>query len=347
MRALLRVSRSPGWGPARIREGLERIGAAAGLIRDASRRGPLAPWSEVDAVVEACRAAGVAATALDGTRYPADLRHLPDPPPILFSRGDLSRLRGPRVVVVGSRRATAYGRRVAESLAAEAVRAGWSVVSGMALGIDGAAHRGALDAGGTSVAVLGSGLDRPTPRSHLSLATRLLKAGCLVGELPPGTPARPHHFPRRNRILAALGAKIVVVEAARRSGALITARLGLELGREVWAVTGSVFSPVCEGTHLLLEDGARPVVTPELWAEALREGRRGDLPAHPTPGALQDWDSDARAVWAALQHGSQTLEGLLSESDLQGVGVLSALSHLELGGWVWRGPGGTFHRRSA
>lgn len=353
VRALLRLSGSPGWGPARIREGLERTGSVASLVEEASRKGPLAPVADVDAIAASCRAAGVTTTALDGSRYPAELRHLPDPPPILYSRGDLSALEAPRVVVVGSRRATAYGRRAAEALAAEASRAGWLVVSGMALGIDGAAHRGALDAGGRSVAVLGSGPDRPTPRAHRGLAARLLERGCLLSELPPGTPARPHHFPRRNRILAALGAKVVVVEAARRSGALITARMALEIGREVWAVPGSVFSPVCEGAHLLLEDGARPVVTPGHWAQVLRDGavaegggRRGR--PHPDGEVLESWDDDVRAVWAVLGDGSHTLdELLLAEAALGSVRILSALSLLELGGWVWRGPGGAFQRRSA
>ena len=347
VRNLLRLAVSPGWGPTRIREGLERTGSVLALEAEAAAHGALDGWSRVEVILASCRAGDVRVTALDGADYPEELRHLPDPPPILYSRGDLSALHGPRVVIVGSRRATAYGRRVSETLAVEAARSGWIVVSGMAMGVDGAAHRGALEAGGRSVAVLGSGLDRPTPRAHAHLAERLRAQGCLLSELPPGVPARPHHFPRRNRILAALGTMIVVVEAARRSGALITARLGLELGREVWAVPSSVFSPVCEGSHLLLEDGARPVVTPARWREALGSEAPTAGVCRPPSDVVESWDAHARAVWAALEGGSRTLDELLADGALEGGEVLSTLTRLELDGWVRRAPGGAFERRAA
>lgn len=347
LEALLRLSLSEGWGPIRIREGLERRGSAAALLAEARRLGPLSSPDQVDSVLSACRTAGVTAMPLDASSYPECLRHLPDPPPVLFFRGELGVLGRRRAVIVGSREATAYGRRAAEMLAGEAVGAGWVVVSGLALGVDGAAHRGALDAGGVSVAVLGSGPDRPTPRTHLRLADRLLDRGCLLSELPPGAPARAHHFPRRNRLLAALGTKVVVVEAGPKSGALITARIALELGRDVWAVPGSVFSPVCEGVHLLLDDGARPVVNRTRWREALRGGADETGSGSPGPRPSRSWDEGTRAVWLALRGGARTLEDLLSDEALQGMDVLPALTLLELGGWVWRGPAGDFQRRVA
>ena len=189
--------------------------------------------------------------------------------------------------------------------------------------------------------------NRPTPRAHARLADELLVGGCVLSELPPGVPARPHHFPRRNRILAALGERVVVVEAARRSGALITARLALELGREVWAVPGPVFSPVCEGTHLLLEDGARPVVTPDRWRESLWGREGGGGAQGPSPELRQNWDPVTQGVWAALAGDPCTVDHLVSQLGCRATEVLTALTALELGGWVWRGPGGAFQRRAA
>jgi DNA processing protein len=221
------------------------------------------------------------------------------------------------------------------------------VLSGLALGIDGAAHRGALEAGGVTVAVLGGGPDRPTPRAHAALADETLREGCLLSEFPPGIAPRPHHFPRRNRILAALGERIVVVEAARRSGALITARLALDLGREVWAVPSPIFSSVCEGTHLLLEDGARPVVTPDRWIESLGGKEVGGRGAGPPGEAPDSWDSTTRAVWNGLADDPRTLDELVSGAGLQAAAVLASLTALELDGWIQRDPTGAFHRRAA
>ena len=154
--------------------------------------------------------------------YPERLGHLVDPPPVLFARGRLDLLSRPAVTIVGSRRSTAYGRRSAEALAAQMALRGITVVSGLALGIDGASHRGALEAGGDTIAVLGSGVDLIQPASHRRLGERVARDGLLLSEFLPGEPARAHHFPRRNRILAALGGAVVVVEAAEKSGALIT-----------------------------------------------------------------------------------------------------------------------------
>jgi DNA processing protein len=197
------------------------------------------------------------------------------------------------------------------------------------------------------VAVLGSGPDRPTPRAHAALAEETLGRGCILSEFPPGVPPRPHHFPRRNRILAALGERIVVVEAARRSGALITARLALDLGREVWAVPSPVFSPVCEGTHLLLEDGARPVVSPDHWAESLGGRDVGAATSGPSSEILALWDAATRAVWGELAHDARTLDQLVSGSGLEAPAVLAALTALELDGWIRRDPVGAFQRKAA
>lgn len=200
-------------------------------------------------------------------RYPDLLNATADPPLGLFIRGRLEDR--PRVAIVGSRKATQYGRQVAHLLGEELGRAGVIVVSGMARGVDAAAHRGALEAGGHSWAVWGTGPDRVYPPEHGELAEALAGSGALITEYPPGTPPRRHHFPERNRILAGLVGAVVVVEAAARSGALITARLAIEEGREVLAVPGSIFSELSVGPNTLLRVGARPLLTPRDLFDAI------------------------------------------------------------------------------
>lgn len=277
--------------------------------------------------------------------FPSRLHHLPDPPAAVYGRGDLRALEAPCVTIVGSRRSTEYGRRVAGEMAQAAVRAGWTVVSGLALGVDGAAHRGALEAGGATVAVLGSGPDRAHPRAHAPLMHALLARGAVVSEYPPGVTPKKHHFPRRNRILAALALRVVVVEAARRSGALITAGVAAELGREVWAVPASIYSPTSRGSHALLEDGAIPVASMEAW-EASLTASRAAAPAEQLTLGPQD-DALQRRVWDALREEPIPLEGLSHRLAVPVADLLPALTALELEGWVARGPGPVFTRRAA
>ena len=346
VRDFLRLALTPGWGPLGIKEGLEKHGSVQALLAAASRTGGgLVPVTEVEEVLDACRRTGVTPVAMDGSAYPATLHHLSDPPAVIYQRGDSSVLAGPGVVIVGSRQATTYGRRAAAELAARVARAGRVVISGMALGIDGAAHRGALEAGGVTAAVLGSGPDRPSPRAHRGLAVELLRRGAMLSEYAPGTPPRAHHFPRRNRLLAALADRVVVVEAAARSGALITARLALELGRDVWAVPGSVFSPVSVGTHRLLEDGARPVTDLEGWSDSL--GPVDAVGRPPRPAAPDLDDPATTRVWSLLENEGISLDRLLASAGLPADRLLSTLSRLELEGWIRRLPGPGFSRRVA
>jgi len=199
--------------------------------------------------------------------WPGLLTANSDPPLGLFVRGLLEDRM--TVAIVGSRKATPYGLQVARLLGEELGRAGVIVVSGMARGVDEAAHRGALDAGGRSWAVWGTGPDRIYPSEHGKLASELAQSGALITEYPPGTPPRRHHFPERNRILAGLARAVVVVEAAARSGALITARLAMEEGREVLAVPGNIFSELSVGPNTLLRVGARPLLTPRDLFDAI------------------------------------------------------------------------------
>jgi DNA processing protein len=215
---------------------------------------------DAEAQLAAAARLGVRLVGRDEADYPGHLREIYDPPPVLWVQGTLVGDEGPRsLAIVGSRACTPGGAAVARTMAAELAAAGATIVSGLARGIDTAAHQGALDADGRSVAVLGSGLDCLYPRENTVLARALTSRGAVVSEFPLGTQARPHHFPLRNRLLAGWGCAVVVVEAAARSGALISARLALEEGRDVLAVPGPPAAPHAEGTNALLRDGARLV----------------------------------------------------------------------------------------
>jgi len=195
--------------------------------------------------------------------YPDRLRELPDPPLVLFGRGSPLLLKAPAIGVVGARKASQYGLRTARRFAGHLAGQGVAVVSGLALGIDGAAHRGALEARGPTIAVLGSGLDRIYPAAHRSLAGEIARHGLILSEYPPHTPPDRHRFPERNRIVAALSERLLVVEAGERSGSLITAGFSLDLGRDVFCVPGDLDRPGSRGTNRLIADGAIPALEPE------------------------------------------------------------------------------------
>lgn len=200
--------------------------------------------------------------------YPSRLETIGDPPPRLWIRGEVPE--GPGVAIVGTRRATRYGLGIARSMGVAVARAGWPVMSGLARGVDGAAHRGCLDGAGIGVAVLGSGLDVWYPPEHRGLGEDLVRhGGAIISEYPPGTRPEPWRFPARNRLISALSAVVVVTEAADKGGALITARLAAEQGREVFAVPGDISRSTSVGTNLLIRDGALPVLGPEDLIEAL------------------------------------------------------------------------------
>src|SRR5829696_2529212 len=201
---------------------------------------------------------GLDLTTEHDTHYPAALRDLRQPPSVLWRRGAWEMLQDPVVAIVGTRRSTAYGQRVTREIATALARAGASIVSGMALGIDAAAHTAALDAGGRTIAVLGTGADVAYPRAHVALHRDIGARGLVLSELPPGARSHKGSFPKRNRIIAALARLTIVVEAPFDSGALITASDALELGRDVAAVPGPIDSPQSQGTNLYIRDGAHP-----------------------------------------------------------------------------------------
>jgi DNA processing protein len=267
-------------------------------------------------------------------RYPPRLSELYDPPARLHLRGgaDPEILARPCVAVVGARSCSPYGAQVGRELGRELAAAGVVVVSGLARGIDGEAHRGALAAGGLTVAVLGCGIDRDYPLAHAELARRIAVDGLLVSEYPPGIEPAPWRFPARNRIVAGLAAATVVVEARARSGALITADFALELGRDVFAVPGEITSALSGGANDLIRQGATPLLGPGDVLETL-----GIEPAPPSPPS--DLSADAGAVLGLLAAGAASLDELSRGTGLGSAEIAVALTELELAGLVGQGEG--------
>jgi DNA processing protein len=270
--------------------------------------------------------------------YPARLACIYDPPPVLWYRGDAARLADLSIAVVGARSASSYAREVAERLGEGLARRGLTVVSGMARGVDGAAHRGALAGGGATIAVLGSGADIVYPSEHADLAGAIAQNGAVVSELAPGARPLPDHFPLRNRIISGLAVAVVVVEASEKSGSLITARMALEQGREVMAVPGNVLSSRNRGSHALLRDGAKLVEGVDDILDELR------VSASAAPGVADKLLIDEpllSLMQAGEDYGIEELEVL---TGLGAADLLPKLLELELDGKVARREAGRFRR---
>jgi DNA processing protein len=292
----------------------------------------------------ALSAMGVQTLSLDDERYPPLLRLIPDPPALLYALGDISLLREPQVAMVGSRRASPAGLRAARDLAGQLAATGLLVCSGLALGVDGAAHRGALAANGKSIAVMATGIDLIYPRRHRDLAAQMQGSnGCLLTEFPPGTPPTRYNFPQRNRIISGLSLGVVVVEAALPSGSLITANTALEQGREVFALPWSMLHRGGEGCLQLLRDGAKMVrelqdILEELGPlYALHKEMRGAGMA--TAQAAPD-SPDMLSVLELLGFEASSVDQLVTGANMPVEQLLVQLSELELLGLVQRCPGG-------
>jgi DNA processing protein len=274
--------------------------------------------------------------------YPALLRVL-DPGPVLFVRGRIEAGDALAIAIVGSRHATPYGLGVAEELGSELARRGVTIVSGLARGIDTAAHRGALAVQGRTIAVLGSGLDVVYPPENARLAGEVAEAGAIVSQFPPGTPPTPWNFPARNRVIAGLSLGVVVVEAAERSGALITAGLAGELGREVYAVPGRITSAASRGANRLLQDGAKLVqhwtdITSELPSEWQRLVRNDGIETNGTNRSASP-DDDGRLSDLLRPDEPQHIEQLIERSGLPAARLAVVLLELELDGRARQLPG--------
>ncbi|WP_417530632.1 DNA-processing protein DprA [Marinobacter lipolyticus] len=290
-----------------------------------------------------CRVQGIRLITPGDDDYPEPLRHIHDAPLVLYCLGRRDLLARDQIGMVGSRNATRAGLDHARKFAAALGDQGFLVTSGLALGIDGAAHAGALDAGHPTLAVIGSGFDRLYPSQHRKLAERIIDQGLLISEYPPGVRARAAHFPQRNRIISGMSRGVLVVEAGLKSGSLITARLALEQGREVFAIPGSVHSPVARGCHHLIKQGARLVETVDDVLEELGAWWSPSLVAESAESQqalATDLDAREIAVLKALGYDPQSTDQLCSETGLPADQLMQSLLLLELQGLVSSVPGG-------
>ena len=362
-RAWLTALRTPGLGPGGLRQWLDRadgdIHAALVQLRRGGAALDPAALAWLERPDEARLAQDLAWLAEPGHRllrctdadFPPQLEHIPQPPAVLFVAGDASLLLHPQVAIVGARAASASGMAHARAFARTLAEAGFTITSGMADGIDGAAHAAALDAGAKTLAVIGTGPDRVYPRKHHALARRLVEHGALVSEFPPGTAARADHFPRRNRIISGLALGVLVVEAGLRSGSLITARLAAEQGREVFALPGSIHNPLASGCHRLIRDGARLVECAAEIVELLAPAARSlglELAARlggeevGTVTTATAADADYRRLLSALGHEPATMDELVQRTELSAAALSSMLLMLELDGRIERRSGNAY-----
>jgi DNA processing protein len=342
VRAWLALQARGGFDPVATRAALERAdGEPAAALRLLTGEPPEAVLDDA-ALAAACAGlarAGARLLPFGASGYPPRLAELTDPPPLLAVRGDPACLATPLVAIVGARRSTPYGVGVARRLARQLAGLGYGVVSGLAWGIDAAAHRGALEAGGRTVAVLGCGADQVYPREHEALAAEMTAAGAVVSELPPGAGPLKHHFPLRNRLISGLAEALVVVEARERSGSRISAEHAAEQGREVLAVPGPIDAPTSEGPNLLLRDGAAPALDAsdvlralgrideaEAWLRRRRRTRGDDGEAALAP--------EDRALLAALRGAPATRDELAARLGLAPAALAARLIGLELDGRV-------------
>ncbi|MBV8062177.1 MAG: DNA-protecting protein DprA [Nevskia sp.] len=368
LRGWLALQRTSGLGGARAQRLLERWGEpesvlAAGVsawraegLSEALCEALARPdWDGVERDLAWLAAAATAPRAVitrRDPRYPPLLAQVAQAPLLLFAIGDAELLRLPQLAMVGARSASAQGLENAQAFAAELARRGLTITSGLALGIDAAAHRGALAAEGFTVAVCGNGLDRIYPSRNRELAHAIAARGLLLSEFPIGVPPLPEHFPRRNRIISGLALGTLVVEAARESGSLITARLAAEQGREVFAIPGSIHNPLARGCHALIREGAKLVETvddilAELAAQlpaARAAMAAGTEAAAGTPGGAAVSDPDQVRVLEALGFETLALDHLVGRLGLPVERIAAALLGLELAGQVAAGPGDTFTR---
>jgi len=356
LRYWLALLHAPGVGAVGFRELLELVESIPSLfhsspppsVSERVRKYLRAPdWDAVERDLVWLEQQDCHILTLDDEIYPSLLRQLFDAPPVLFLRGDFHQLENPQLAVVGSRNPSIVGKETAYDFSRAMASAGLGITSGLALGIDAAAHRGALAGGGHTIAVFGTGLDRVYPASHRDLAHDIVeRGGLLVSEYPPGTAPLPGNFPRRNRIISGLSLGTLVVEAALRSGSLITAKLAVEQGREVFAIPGSIHNPLSRGCHQLIREGAKLVETaqdvlielaPQLQ-EALTLSTTKQEES--TGSGVQELDEEYQQLLGCLGDAPCSVDRLVVRSGLTADAVSSMLLLLELQGHVVSTAGG-------
>jgi DNA processing protein len=345
----IELSLVPGLGGKSIRSLLSAFGLPAQVLRAtpsqlrrvvpeglASRILERRSGAEIEAALQWAARPGHAVLTLADSQYPKLLLEIPDPPVLLYVSGDAKLLHSPALAVVGSRNATPQGLKNAQSFSRAFSDAGFTIVSGLALGVDNAAHAGGLEGKSSTIAVLGSGIDTVYPKRNESLAEQISLRGALVSEFPLGAPPVPGNFPRRNRLISGLARGCLVVEAALDSGSLITARLAAEQGREVFAIPGSIHSPLSKGCHALIKQGAKLVETAQDVLEELGCGR--------TPASRPAEPGAELALLDKMGFDPCDIDTLIARSGLTPEAVTAALLELELEGKVAGLPGGLYQR---
>ncbi len=358
----LKLCHTPGIGGARLLRLLHRFGTAvsildasdndlqhAGLATDTIRLLHDVDPKAIERDIEWAEQPGHNILMLADAAYPQLLREIGSPPPVLYVNGHCEHLSDPQLAMVGSRSPSAGGRESAYEFAHQLATAGLGITSGLALGVDGASHEGALAASGLTIAVAATGMDRIYPAKHRDLAYKIIENGAIISEFPIGTQPKPDNFPRRNRIISGLSLGTLVVEAARKSGSLITARYAVEQAREVFAIPGSIHNPMTKGCHQLIREGAKLVETAEdVLVElttaldfTLLTPSPADAVSSPTNAALDD---DYLRLLEALGYDPTSIDVIVERSGLTAEAVSSMLLILELKGLVVTGSAGLYTR---
>jgi len=354
LRFSLALLRAPRVGPRTFQALVERFGSARsafaasgdslaglGLGKDTLAWLKKPDWAKVEDDLRWLESAGHHCLGLADPAYPACLAEIADPPPLLFVRGAVDALSRRQLAMVGSRNPSPAGVRSARDFARALVETGFAVTSGLALGVDGAAHRGALEGGGVTLAVAGTGLDQVYPRSHQALAEDIVaRGGALVSEFPTGTPPQAGNFPRRNRIISGLSLGTLVVQAALKSGSLITARMALEQGREVFALPGAINDPLARGCHFLIKQGAKLVETVD---DILDEFSLARLACEPSPPLQTDGgglDPESGALLKYIAYAPTSVDTLVAATGNTPEAIASLLLALELHGHIVSADGG-------
>lgn len=359
----LTLQHAPGVGPVSCRRLLEHFATAAdihtagrddllacGLSRDAVSFIQQPDMQLIDRDLDWLEQPDNYLLTLTHPDYPAMLAQLPDPPMVLYVHGQVDILGLPQLAIVGSRNPTTSGKQSAAEFAGHLTGAGFTITSGLALGIDTAAHQGALTVNGRTIAVMGTGLDRVYPASNKHLAHDIAEKGALISEFPIGTAPRPENFPQRNRIISGLSLGTLVVEAAQRSGSLISARLASEQGREVFAMPGSIHNPLARGCHALIRQGAKLVETAQdildelapLAAACANLQSAGATAAAPEPGLTED--PEYQRLLEKMGFDPITMDQMITATGLTPAVVSSMLLQLEMNGYVASAPGGLYNR---
>lgn len=342
LRETVALSLAKGMGPVVFGKLLEALGSPSRILRARPGRLVFDPdrlLEAADREIDKARKSSVEIITLLDSRYPAELKAIHDPPILLFVKGRLPEAARPKVTLVGSRQASAYGLKTARMISEGLAAADVVIVSGMAQGIDAAAHEGALAAGGITLAVLGGGLSRIYPAENKRLADRISERGALISEHPMDTVPIPENFPVRNRILSGLSKAVVVVEAAKKSGSLITVDAALEQGRDVYAVPGNIDSENSRGTNHLIRQGAKLALCAEDVLEELKIERR------PVARSLPRLEGDEERIFSLIDHEPVAVDELVERSRLSAGRAVSVLSLLEIKGYVSERPGKYYVRK--